>query len=88
MSAVEVRGMLAPVATARVAAVADAADTVAGPPVVAIAGRPNVGKSTLFAHATGRFAESANAPGTTVQSARERITLAGREAILVLPERT
>jgi ferrous iron transport protein B len=83
MSAVEVRGMLAPVASARVAAVADAADTVTGPPVVAIAGRPNVGKSTLFAHATGRFAESANVPGTTVHSARERITLAGREAILV-----
>jgi len=32
-------------------------------PTIAFIGRPNVGKSTFFAHASGRYAEAANLPG-------------------------
>ncbi len=35
-------------------------------PVVALVGRPNVGKSTFLARASGRFVETSNLPGTTV----------------------
>jgi ferrous iron transport protein B len=52
-------------------------------PVVAIVGRPNVGKSTFLAHASGRYAESANVPGSTVAVERRQITSAGRDAVLV-----
>ena len=57
-----------------------------GPPVVALVGRPNVGKSTFLARASGRFAESTNAPGTTVGlEAREIRTRAGRALLVDLP---
>ena len=52
-------------------------------PVIALVGRPNVGKSTFLARGSGRFAETANAPGTTVHLERRRISAAGREALLV-----
>ncbi len=52
-------------------------------PVVALVGRPNVGKSTFLARASGRFVETANAPGTTVSLERRRIDPAGRPAWLV-----
>ncbi len=41
-------------------------------PVIALVGRPNVGKSTFLARASGRFVETANAPGTTVALERRR----------------
>jgi ferrous iron transport protein B len=51
-------------------------------PVVALVGRPNVGKSTFLAHASGRFVESVNAPGTTLIGERHRVrqALAGGAA--------
>jgi ferrous iron transport protein B len=52
-------------------------------PVVALVGRPNVGKSTFLARASGRFVETANAPGTTVTLERRRVHARGHEAWLV-----
>jgi ferrous iron transport protein B len=46
-------------------------------------GRPNVGKSTFLASASGRFVETGNAPGTTVGVERRRIVAGGRPAVLV-----
>ncbi len=58
----------------------------AGLPVVALVGRPNVGKSTFLARASGRFVETTNAPGTTVgREAREVRTRAGRALLVDLP---
>ena len=53
------------------------------PPVIALVGRPNVGKSTFFADVSGQFAETSNAPGTTVSSHRREVTVNGRRAVLV-----
>ena len=52
-------------------------------PVIALVGRPNVGKSTFLARGSGRFAETANAPGTTVLTELRRVDVDGNEAILV-----
>lgn len=55
-------------------------------PVVALVGRPNVGKSTFLARASGRFAETANAPGSTVGSeARATETRSGPVLLVDLP---
>lgn len=61
----------------------DSARDDGGLPVVALVGRPNVGKSTFLARGSGRFVETANAPGTTVVLERRRVSAGGREAILV-----
>jgi len=67
-------------------AVAGARTVADGMPVVALVGRPNVGKSTFLARASGRFAESTNAPGTTVGlEAREIRARAGRALLVDLP---
>ena len=52
-------------------------------PVVALVGRPNVGKSTFVARLTGRYEDAANLPGTTVGSIRRKVCLNGHDAILV-----
>ena len=52
-------------------------------PVVALVGRPNVGKSTFLAHVSGEFAETSNLPGTTVGIERREVVLEGRRAVLV-----
>jgi ferrous iron transport protein B len=52
-------------------------------PVVALVGRPNVGKSTFLARASRRFAETANAPGSTVTLERRRVDIGGRSGWLV-----
>jgi ferrous iron transport protein B len=52
-------------------------------PVVALVGRPNVGKSTLLAAATGRYVETVNAPGTTVATERRRIHTSEGDAWMV-----
>ena len=52
-------------------------------PVIALVGRPNVGKSTFLARASRRFVETANAPGTTVSLERRLVTVDGRESWLV-----
>lgn len=55
-------------------------------PVVALVGRPNVGKSTFLARASGRFAETTNAPGTTVgREVRQVRTRAGAALLVDLP---
>jgi ferrous iron transport protein B len=52
-------------------------------PVIALVGRPNVGKSTFLARASGRFAETANAPGTTVGEERRLVEAGGHRGWLV-----
>ncbi len=61
----------------------DAARVMDGPPVVALVGRPNVGKSTFLARASRRFAEATNAPGTTVGPEGRSIDTRAGPAILV-----
>lgn len=53
---------------------------------VAIAGQPNVGKSTLFARLTGATQETGNWPGKTVERREGRVTAAsGAMTVIDLP---
>ncbi len=51
--------------------------------VVALAGNPNVGKSTIFNGITGLKQHTANWPGVTVESASGEFSLDGKTCILV-----
>jgi GTP-binding protein len=56
----------------------------AGPPIVAILGRPNVGKSTLFNRYAGyRRALVDDTPGVTRDRIAEEVEVAGRRVLLV-----
>jgi ferrous iron transport protein B len=61
----------------------DLVATVPGRPVVALVGRPNVGKSTFLGRLSGRFEETSNLPGTTVAVTRREVSVEGRDAVLV-----
>jgi len=52
-------------------------------PVIALAGNPNVGKSTIFNHLTGLHVTTAHYPGTTVEVAIGSARLDGRVATVV-----
>ncbi len=54
-----------------------------GLPVVALVGRPNVGKSTFLARASGRYAEVANVAGTTVDLEARVVSSSAGSALLV-----
>jgi len=54
------------------------------PPLIAIAGNPNTGKTTLFNRLTGLDRKVGNYPGVTVDRAIGKTTLPGRGAVRVM----
>ncbi len=59
------------------------ASTATGLPVIALVGRPNVGKSTFLAGASGRYVETSNLPGTTVAPEARQVSGRAGQALLV-----
>lgn len=56
------------------------------PPIVALLGNPNAGKTTLFNSLTGLRAKTANFPGTTVDYRHGAITIGGQKfSVIDLP---
>ncbi len=51
--------------------------------IVAIAGAPNTGKTTVFNNLTGAHQHVANFPGVTVETKAGRIKLGGKSAVIV-----
>ncbi len=49
-------------------------------PTIALIGNPNVGKSVVFGYLTGHYVNVSNYPGTTVEIARGRMVVHGKEA--------
>ena len=52
-------------------------------PRLLLVGNPNVGKSVLFKHLTGRYVTVSNFPGTTVEVVRARATVGGEQVEVV-----
>ncbi len=61
----------------------EAASREADQGLILLVGNPNVGKSALFGHLTGKYVTVSNYPGTTVDVIRGRFRRAGREAEVI-----
>ena len=56
-------------------------DTQTRAPLVALAGNPNTGKSTIFNRLTGHRAKVANYPGVTVEKTRKPARAKARDSL-------
>ncbi|MBW1921380.1 MAG: 50S ribosome-binding GTPase, partial [Deltaproteobacteria bacterium] len=50
---------------------------------IVLVGSPNVGKSVIFSHLTGRYVTVSNYPGTTVEVTRGKGIIANREVGII-----
>lgn len=50
---------------------------------IALIGNPNVGKSVIFGHLTGKYVTVSNYPGTTVEISYGNISLDGKKCVVV-----
>ncbi len=50
---------------------------------IVLVGNPNVGKSVIFGHLTGRYVTVSNYPGTTVEVSQGNIPLDGKRCIVI-----
>jgi ferrous iron transport protein B len=58
---------------------ADAPDAATRKPKLLLVGNPNVGKSIIFGHLTGKYVTVSNYPGTTVEVSRGGMRYGGRD---------